>query len=45
MFDKREDPLPPQLSYVYKAFTHCEIKAGELIQDNGNVGVDRLFIP
>jgi len=26
MFDKREDPLPPQLSYVYKAFIHCEIK-------------------
>jgi len=39
MFDKREDPLPPQLSYVYKAFTHCEIKAGELIQDTTETSV------
>jgi hypothetical protein len=27
------DPYSPQLPYVYKAFTHCEIKAGDLIQD------------
>jgi len=39
VFDKREDPHSPQLSYMYKAFTHCEIKAGELIQDTTETSV------
>src|SRR5215467_5727475 len=39
VFDKREDPHSPQLSYMYKAFTHCEIRAGELIQDTTETSV------
>ena len=32
LFDKRKHDHPPQPWYVYKAFIHCEVTGGELLQ-------------
>lgn len=43
LFDKRKHPHPPQPWYVYKAFIHCEIEGGELIQETSETAGARWF--
>lgn len=43
LFDKRKHPHPPQPWYVYKAFIHCEVSAGELVQDTSETSGARWF--
>ena len=43
LFDKRRHPHPPQPWYIYKAFIHCEIEGGELLQETTETTGARWF--
>ena len=43
LFDKRKHAHPPQPWYVYKAFIHCEIRGGSLIQNTVETEGARWF--
>ncbi|HZU25737.1 MAG TPA: NUDIX hydrolase N-terminal domain-containing protein [Bryobacteraceae bacterium] len=43
LFDKRRHPHPPQPWYVYKAFIHCEIRGGSLVEDTPETSSPRWF--
>jgi len=45
LFDKRRHPHPPQPWYIYKAFIHCEIEGGELLQETTETAGARWFTP
>jgi len=45
LFDKRRHPHPPQPWYIYKAFIHCEIEGGELLQETTETAGARWFRP
>jgi ADP-ribose pyrophosphatase YjhB (NUDIX family) len=45
LFDKHCHPHPPQLPHAYKAFFHCEVSGGDLIQHtNETAGADYFDI-
>jgi len=43
LFDKRRHAHPPQPWYIYKAFIHCKIEAGSLLQDTPETMGARWF--